>query len=1135
MASADGSVIIEVNMNTSKADKTLGELKAEIEKLEKEVNSFSGDKNSDLFKNSLETLEKMKSQAGMLEKAIAQQNRAISGGYDREAMRYIDEYAKGTDAASKSVNEMQAALENAENSLKSLESQGQFFGDEEYDKAYQNWKRVNDEIKLYKKELTTYERPKIEGSDRFSKEIADAEQALKSLSSRGLGFGDEEYDKAFHKLSRLRAELKVYKQEIAKTPEQKQQEADKAAAKAAKEQESAAALAERTRKAQQKEQEAAAEAAHLQEIARNAEVSDQRIADLNRELEELKARLAELDKAGVGLGYAEYDAATQRVSEINQQLQDYKSNLTSTEEETQKTESAAQRAMEKFRELPAQMTRGVASAAKNGLSALKTLTIGIVKAVAKLNVFSRVSNKLGSVFKQLGSTIKSALVFSVIYQGLSMVKQQLGSYLMANAEFTAALGRLKGVLLTAFQPIYDVVVPALVTLMNVLSSVIAAISRFTSALFGRTAKQSQTNAKALYGQAKATEAAGSAAEEAAGSLAAFDEINTIQTENAGGGGGGGGGGAGEAGAPEFDFDYGEEAFQSWGEAFNAFLGNILENGIPRLREGLLNFANWLNWFSQKLYDMFTFPGVKEKVIQIGQDLANAFNDLVNRIDWNLLGMALGAGLNLAILGMVNFLYTFDWINFGMKLAAFINGAVSQIDWYAVGMLLWSGFKIAIETLAGFIIGLNMPEMAAAASDLIIGFFNSVKETIDNIDWKEIGEQIREFLVNIKWKDIADSVFGAIESAFTGSSDFFSGLLGDELKKTLTDLMIALGEALLVIGALLAFTGVNIPLGLGLMAKGALALAGAAALDWQYVSENIKNIISEIALLLGSSLLFLGVVLTLSGANIPLGIGLIVAGAASLAAAAALNWDSIITAIQGTLGTIIAVVSGVLLALGLILCLSGVGIPLGIALIAAGAVGLVSVTAINWNAILDKLKGAWGDIKNWWDTSVKKYFTLSYWIDKGKEIIGGFVDGINKKKSEIADAINDAIPKKINVPVMTTSVSTALNVVKNSNRRMVSAPMPTIAGRSIPALAAGAVIPPNREFLAVLGDQRSGTNIEAPLATIEQAVEHVISRMGGAGGGDIHITVELDGRVVARNTVKHINDMTRSAGTPVLLI
>ena len=48
-------------------------------------------------------------------------------------------------------------------------------------------------------------------------------------------------------------------------------------------------------------------------------------------------------------------------------------------------------------------------------------------------------------------------------------------------------------------------------------------------------------------------------------------------------------------------------------------------------------------------------------------------------------------------------------------------------------------------------------------------------------------------------------------------------------------------------------------------------------------------------------------------------------------------------------------------------------------------------------------------------------------------------------------------------------------------------IPTVNAIQIPHLAQGAVIPPNREFMAVLGDQTSGTNIEAPLDTIRQAV------------------------------------------------
>lgn len=67
---------------------------------------------------------------------------------------------------------------------------------------------------------------------------------------------------------------------------------------------------------------------------------------------------------------------------------------------------------------------------------------------------------------------------------------------------------------------------------------------------------------------------------------------------------------------------------------------------------------------------------------------------------------------------------------------------------------------------------------------------------------------------------------------------------------------------------------------------------------------------------------------------------------------------------------------------------------------------------------------------------------------------------------------------------------------------------------IPYLAQGAVIPPNREFLAVLGDQKHGTNIEAPLDTIKQALAEVMSDFGG-GGNNQPIIIEIDGKEVFR--------------------
>lgn len=91
-------------------------------------------------------------------------------------------------------------------------------------------------------------------------------------------------------------------------------------------------------------------------------------------------------------------------------------------------------------------------------------------------------------------------------------------------------------------------------------------------------------------------------------------------------------------------------------------------------------------------------------------------------------------------------------------------------------------------------------------------------------------------------------------------------------------------------------------------------------------------------------------------------------------------------------------------------------------------------------------------------------------------------------------------------------------------------IPKISDIEIPRLAQGAVIPPNREFLAVLGDQRSGTNIEAPAALIKQMVMEGIRAAGSAGGvRDINITLEMDRQVFARAVYRANRDETQRVG------
>lgn len=91
---------------------------------------------------------------------------------------------------------------------------------------------------------------------------------------------------------------------------------------------------------------------------------------------------------------------------------------------------------------------------------------------------------------------------------------------------------------------------------------------------------------------------------------------------------------------------------------------------------------------------------------------------------------------------------------------------------------------------------------------------------------------------------------------------------------------------------------------------------------------------------------------------------------------------------------------------------------------------------------------------------------------------------------------------------------------------------SIPNIKIPHLAQGAVIPPNREFMAMLGDQHSGTNVEAPLATIQEALYNALLQAGLTGGNSNNqdIVVQIDGREIARAVRREDNIFRKSTGT-----
>ena len=82
---------------------------------------------------------------------------------------------------------------------------------------------------------------------------------------------------------------------------------------------------------------------------------------------------------------------------------------------------------------------------------------------------------------------------------------------------------------------------------------------------------------------------------------------------------------------------------------------------------------------------------------------------------------------------------------------------------------------------------------------------------------------------------------------------------------------------------------------------------------------------------------------------------------------------------------------------------------------------------------------------------------------------------------------------------------------------------------IPYLAQGAVIPPNQQFLAVLGDQKKGTNIEAPLDTIKQALAEVMVQQSAGVTGPVTFILKVGESTLGRATLKSLNEIARQNG------
>lgn len=739
------------------------------------------------------------------------------------------------------------------------------------------------------------------------------------------------------------------------------------------------------------------------EVVFEATISDKK---LHQELNKVKSNIESLQKEFNRLGDqkppmedrlrnigAELDAAKQVLADMRTapkgtyekiDVSEQAERVRMLQSEFNKTASSIDKLNEKFNK-----TGDKISDAKTQAVELTQQIEGRAKGAGLRNATEAAADSMKVFGQRLKSVVRSALVFTVITQALTKVRDWVKNVVMVNSEARESIAQLKGALLTLAQPLVSVVVPAFMFLVKVLTAVITQISRLVALISGKSVKAMANSAKALNKETNALKGTGSAAKKAASQLAAFDEINQISTDTANDAGSGA-----SADAITPDFSYMDDISDRLKKIADAVM--LIAAGLA-LWKISSSLPGVLGTILQKLGGILIAVG---GLILLWDGLSDAWN---NGVNWgNLLemlagtaalagGLALafgkvGAGIGLVVSGAALLVTAFhDMMEGGMNLE---NTLMS------VAGLMIGGLGIAVLT------GSWIPLLIAAIASLLVAVVNAYGDTEQFVDGiKAMLDGFVDFFAGIFTGDI-DRAIGGIEKIFKGLQNVLFSIV-DALKNMFLSFLDWLDEK----------TGGKLH---GIIEFIKSSVTGA----FTFIKDFIGNAMAAI------KKIFTGIVKFLSGVFTS-------------------DWDKAWEGIKDIFDGILTAIKGTW----------------------ASAINAI-IRALNW--LIDKAN--------------KISFTVPGWVPG----LGGKHIGVN---------------------------------------------IPKINEFQIPKLAQGAVIPPNREFMAVLGDQKSGTNIETPLATMVDAFKQA---MAESGGGTTTVVVQLDGKEIARSTVKNINNMTRAAGKPVLL-
>lgn len=603
--------------------------------------------------------------------------------YGNEVQKFVDDYAANMGKAEKYTNEFKKEISSLSNQLKQLESQGFYFGDEEYDEAFLKLSKVKQALADYKKEmLSPTEGPKID-SATLQGQVDLLKRKLQQLSDQGKTFGDEFYDSTYQALNQAQAALNNYKKDLV-TPIEIPVKFD--------------------------------------------------LNSFEGQRQQLKAKLAELENQGVSLGNPEYDSVYTALQKVNQAEREYKKSLLDADQGQKMVKKSADN-MKKSMDNAGKSAKG----AGKGMSMLKMLGTSIL---------------FSFVFQAISA------VTNAVKEGFQNLAQYSGNVNSTLSSFMSSLAYLKNSFATAFAPVLDFVVPALNAMIDALANALAWVGQLFAALTGKgtfvkAVKTQEDYAASLKDTGSAAKQAGKDAQK---SLAPFDQLNQLTDKSSSDSGAGGGGAAGT-------------------DPSQMFETVDVDSKIKSMVDSMKNaFSSFLSWAQSNF----------------GPSLSKVWDDMIPNIE-NFKAILTGIWSDLGTLGEpLKAWLNNDFVPFLQQIietgGEIINGLFDSFN-----MVFSDIWNLAVFPALENFVTTGLPMLTQFATQVVSAFgvlFKQVKDIFDRI-WSDAAAPALELLTKI-WTDSVDSlaavwdefgvpIFDAIREAFEKSGDTIKKIWDSYLK------------------------------------------------------------------------------------------------------------------------------------------------------------------------------------------------------------------------------------------------------------------------------------------------------------------------------------------------------------------